>query len=357
MVSQREIQELEGALRGDLCRLAQFGANISDAHSCFIFLPHQLVASSVTGQRPSNEGIVELFACHTLSNAIVKGCRIPTDSGLIGWVARHHRSIHVSPFEHDSRTLGIYGNDQRLKSFIGIPVPLGNLMGDEGASSAPRLSGVLACDSKKSFAFSKLQGKLLEDLAREVAHETFLRLQTLQSGANTCDWDRFLFKVDEIAASLGAQSLEVLRLTLENFVDIERRIGTGAAIELLGQIQRLIEQSLPPNYPRYTLPCGDLILVLDQMMTGFVENRIRAMCEHVGSGGCHLAYRFSRGSFRQKGLASRSLREIMQHTALLTQQTRALTSPTLATQNPATPESHQSTRVTKGYSTYEYRRA
>ena len=30
-------------VRADLCRLARFAANISDSHSCFIFLPSRLL--------------------------------------------------------------------------------------------------------------------------------------------------------------------------------------------------------------------------------------------------------------------------------------------------------------------------
>jgi hypothetical protein len=102
--------------------------------------------------------------------------KIARGNGLIGWVAKHNRSIHVSPFERDSRTLGIYSEDQQLKSFIGIPVNLG-AGNPSGGASSPSAGGeesanvgVIACDSKKSFAFSKLQGKLLEDLAAEVSN-------------------------------------------------------------------------------------------------------------------------------------------------------------------------------------------
>ena len=96
---------------------------------------------------------LELAGFHTLSNDIISNCVIPKGDGLIGWVSKHKQAIHVSPFERDSRTLGTYSRDQSLKSFIGIPVqiPVGSQL----------QYGVIACDSKKSYAFSETPGQTL----------------------------------------------------------------------------------------------------------------------------------------------------------------------------------------------------
>lgn len=264
-------------LNNDLQRLSRFGANIADAYGCYIFLPG-------TG---SDSDIV-LAGFHSLSNDVVKNCRIEIGHGLIGWVAKHKRSIHVSPFERDSRTLGLYHNDQALKSFIGIPILY-------QTSEQQPAAGVIACDSKKSFAFSKLQGKLLEDLACEISFHLRLTAKANESSAMKNSWQQFLNLSARLAESLGRDSIEVLRIKLENHYELEKKLGTGRALAMAEQIIRLIEQSLPPHFPSLRLTNGDFIVAVDNMMTSFIENKILALCEHCAQniGGRNLGVVFS----------------------------------------------------------------
>lgn len=295
-------------LRSDLARLARFGANITDAHSCFIFLPRRLIASSSAADAlgadgPTHVGRVSedplsLGGVHSLSADVFRECELPRGSGLIGWVAKHVRAIHVSPFERDSRTLGVYSLDQQLKSFIGIPIPLGS-----GPTDAAAGVGVVACDSKKAFAFSKVQGKLLEDLASEIAR--YVELTALSEVRSTFEgsWDVFVARGEQLLGALGANSVEVVRLRPVNFGALERALGLGEAITLLERTMRLIEQTLPPHSPVVRLPNGDILLVVDNMMAAFYEGKIRAICGHVGVGqGAKIApeFDFVRGGGRRK---------------------------------------------------------
>ena len=275
-------------IRKDLCRLARFGANISDSYSCFIFLPEAI--SSLIADKRNDFGSgtrisevskkLEMLGGHSLSNAVIPNCKITCESGLIGWVAKHGRSIHVSPFEHDSRTLGVYSVDQLLKSFIGIPVNLDFLPPSARGSADGPLSGVIACDSKKTFAFSKLQGKLLEDLSSEVANTVKLMLQVVRHTAAESSWQDFISRAEEFSRTLGPHCVEVLRLRTTNLPQVETAVGTEQAMALFEQVCRLIQQSIPPHLPSFRLPQGELILVVDSMMTAFYENKIRAICAH-----------------------------------------------------------------------------
>jgi len=262
----------------DLQRLARFGANISDAHSCFIFLPAELL-TTLTCTPKLNEGAdsstLVLAGYHSLSSSVIVDCRLPRGAGLIGWVAKHNRSIHVSPFELDSRTLGIYSSDQQLKSFVGVPVAL-----DHGRTTA--CAGVIACDSKKSFAFSKLQIKLLEDLAAEISNTVQLLLLYGWQGQVDVAWQTFLRRAEELALALGNTAVEILRIRLANFEALESSLGTSAALALAEQLFRLLQQALPPHFPLVRLISGDIIICLDNMMTSFYENKIRALCERIG---------------------------------------------------------------------------
>jgi len=288
----------EISLRKDLCRLARFGANISDAYSCFIFLPTWVL--SLKKSQKGESDLLKIGGYHSLSNDVVTRCRLAVDSGLIGWAARHNRSIHVSPFDRDSRTLGIYSSDQHLKSFIGIPVPVksGNEASDYEEKS--RITGVVACDSKKSFAFSKIQGKLLEDLAREIANTVRLWLRCCRQSVEESSFESFMKKGQMLVDALGNQSVEILRLQPVNLSEIESALGTAGAISAYQQILRLIQQALPPHFPLCKLPGGEIIVVLDSMMAGFYENRIRAISGHINTGGMNLRFEYTRKSFRDK---------------------------------------------------------
>ncbi|MCO6431242.1 MAG: GAF domain-containing protein [Deltaproteobacteria bacterium] len=271
-------------LRDDLCRLARFGANITDAFGCFILLPHSIVAApdaSGSGSHANTE-ILVLAGHHSLSNDVIRGCQIYVGNGLVGWVSKHKRSIHVSPFERDSRTLGFYHTDQQLKSFIGIPIFLEHLDGTS-QSSAASIAGVVACDSKKSFAFSKLQGKLLEDLSCEISSTLRLAHMLQRNGGQKISWQRFLSRAHQLSDSLGRDSLEVLRVKVNNQSELESQLGSGTCMSLMDQVLRLVEQALPPHFPCFRTPLGELIMIVDNMMTSFLENKILALCSHCAS--------------------------------------------------------------------------
>lgn len=297
-------------VRKALCRLARFGANIADAHTCCILLPSILLEDRRADQ---NTRAVELVGAHSLCNDLVAEAIIGADTGLIGWVARHRRAIHVSPFEHDSRVLGIYSRDQKLKSFIGIPIPLLAL------DSTPEgtLGGVLACDSRKSFAFSKLQGKLLEDLAREVSFTTQLLLCRKERSSADGEWRNFNDRTMALLAAIGPGSVETLRLKPLNLADLEVQLGPLQAVTLYDQVCRLISQSLGSHSTFFRYPGGDLLLAVDNLMSGFLENKIRALCQHVAIDGLTVEFSFTRGSFAaQRGAGALSVEKAAADTAL-----------------------------------------
>lgn len=306
-------------LEKDLHRLAAFGLNITDAHSCFIFVPPQILSSSqpapiaTAESQPPSESLsfLEVGGVATLSQDVVDHCKIFLDSGLIGWVAKHSRSIHVSPFEHDSRTLGVYSADQQLKSFIGIPVALGE---PDYTGRAPH-TGVIACDSKKSFAFSKLQGKLLENLAAEVANTISLHHRSQETGTPQTSWDAFLENACALGHSLGVLSLEIMRIRHTSFESLEQSLGTMKAIDITRQSHRLIQQALPPLYPSLILPNGDMVIALDTMMSTLIENKVRALCDHLSTESARIEFEFIKNPIRKRKERSVHLETLVVETA------------------------------------------
>ena len=114
-------------------------ANVYDAHTAALFI------------QVEKGGELLLAAKESLSRQIVPECVIRPGEGLLGWVAREQRRIHVTRFQRDTRTLGIYARDVQIKALLAAPLPGGR--------------GVLMVDSRNRHAFPEKKQKMLDDFA------------------------------------------------------------------------------------------------------------------------------------------------------------------------------------------------
>jgi GAF domain-containing protein len=127
--------------------LAELIANLTEAYTAAIFL-----------KNPKKD-FLTVAGVQTLSRDFLDSAEIPFGNGLIGWTAQNGARVSVSPFEHNATTLLCYGRDQGLKSFVAVPI-----LNENG-----EVLGVIACDSKKSYAFAKVTEKILLDCAKQVS--------------------------------------------------------------------------------------------------------------------------------------------------------------------------------------------
>lgn len=298
-----------GQIREDLKKLAKLAANVSEAHTCTIFLPTGLLTSTsphrgmeaasftpqtnaaqpATGQTDTIElkkifhlgpdlaiGSIEMVAAHSTSTCLVRDCRIQVGNGLIGWVAENARSIHVAPFDMDSSVLGIYTETEPLKSLVAVPIPM-----PTENPNARTFSGVLMCDSRKAFSFTKPQMKHLEEIATLISRLLFWTLFKKETTSTENSWDSFLTKATHLSEAIGHDSIEMVRISVESFADLEAAHGTSSAVQASEQFVRLIQQALPPHFPLVRLPNGDILVALDNMMTAFFQNKIRTLANHL----------------------------------------------------------------------------
>ncbi len=114
-------------------------ANVYDAHTAALFI------------RSAHSSVMELVARESLSRRIIPGCVIEPGQGLLGWVAKERRRLHVTRFDRDTRTLGIYAADVKIKALLAAPLPKGR--------------GVLMVDSRNRHAFPEKKQKILDDFA------------------------------------------------------------------------------------------------------------------------------------------------------------------------------------------------
>ena len=132
-------------LEDSLEKLAQLISNITESYTTAIFVADQ------------QNKVLHSLAHHSLSRDYIENVTIPFGMGLVGWTAENKVRITVCPFENDASTLLYYPSDQALKSFIAVPI----------LSKNSDLIGVIACDSKKSYAFAKITEKLLTECAAQ----------------------------------------------------------------------------------------------------------------------------------------------------------------------------------------------
>ncbi len=102
-------------------------ADSLEAHTSALFLKE--------GQRR-----LRLVSHHSLSRDVKAHSTIETGQGPVGWVMREQRPINISRFKKDSRTIGIYEKDVKVKSLVAVPLP--------------EEAGVLMADSKTRLKFT-----------------------------------------------------------------------------------------------------------------------------------------------------------------------------------------------------------
>lgn len=131
-----------------LDNLAAIIANSLDAFTASIFI--------------YEDEILKLSGLHTLSQNFVENCEIKIGSGLIGWSAQNKQVLNVSPFENNSTTLICYQSDEKIRSIIAFPIL------DSTASEQTKLLGIIYCDSKNPFGFTKKSEKIIGNFSKQI---------------------------------------------------------------------------------------------------------------------------------------------------------------------------------------------
>lgn len=294
-------------LKEDLKKLARLASSLTEAHTCAILLPTEVFEAasntaasrhispdlspslasshpgpSVTHAEPSVSRSIELVAVHSISPSLSRDCRIQVGTGLLGWVAQHSRPIHVAPFDLDSGTLGLYSDLEPLKSLVAVPIPMPTETAD-GRGGGPGPTGVLMCDSRKAYSFSKPQIKVLEDIALQVSRLLFWAIFKREATSVESSWESFRLKLHQLGDAIGAESAEILRVSVETFSQVEQQHGLSAAVHQSEQFVRLAQQALPPHFPLARLPNGDILIALDNMMSSFFQHKLRTLANHVST--------------------------------------------------------------------------
>lgn len=290
-------------IHNDFKELALLAATVTECHSSAIFLPTELLSASspsrtfskgsLTGGGSLNavdtirlshivepgldprRSSIDLVAVHSHSK-LVKDCRLQVGSGLLGWVAEQGRPIHLTPYDVGSQAIGIYLDHEPIKSLVAVPISI-----TQGHSTRGEPHGVLMCDSLRPDSFSHSHVKALELIATVIQRLILLSHDRSETTHFETSWEHFKRKTSDLGEAIGANSIEILRLRVDSFQELETSVGMTAAVRHTEQFVRLAQQALPPHFPLVRLPNGDLIISIDNMMSAFFQQKLQSLANHL----------------------------------------------------------------------------
>ena len=134
---------LEDHVLGIIC-------SVFEAYSAVLFLPEE------------DSDRCYLAAAFTLGDDISPDAIISPGKGLVGWIIENRKPLLIPNIDQRKGALGYYDSDAKagIKAFMGFPVPTG---------------GALCVDSKRLYAFSERDYKILQLFAELVARQQSLQ--------------------------------------------------------------------------------------------------------------------------------------------------------------------------------------
>ncbi len=125
-----------------LDRLLEAVSSVFDAYSVVLFC--------------KDGNVFQLASSFSLGDSIRQDLRIEPGYGLVGWILKNNKPLLVEKFDQKNNFLGYYpeGQEEQVRVFLGCPLPDGK--------------GALCMDSKKTYAFTDKDQRVLALFARVV---------------------------------------------------------------------------------------------------------------------------------------------------------------------------------------------
>jgi signal transduction protein with GAF and PtsI domain len=226
-----------------LQELIQLISNVTEAFTTALFLTD------------SQNNKLRLKGYHSLSLHIDPETSLQIGDSLIGWVAKNQRAVNISQFDRDTRNLKLYLRDEKIKSFLAVPV--GEL-------------GVLCIDSKRNYVFTEKDQKILQAFATLV-----LRMLQAQAVGHRDQHQREILDFLNQINSLSHEK-QVLTVYYQKALN-HCRLFTGTDMAFLILVpQKGDRYKIVASEGTLTAPLKKTVLSIDMGLTGWVirENRI-----------------------------------------------------------------------------------
>lgn len=285
----------------DLVNLAR---DLTLAQTVAVFLPIEQSESSM-----ETAHFVLGLSAHTSEHHLDTKHKTKAGCGIIGWVSQNKDLVKISPYKHSSRALGFYTSEVKVNSIVALPIELGE-------TNESRICGVLYCDSPAEALFDQASAKHLKNIAAIMSRTINLEKQVTFNMIESLDLETFYQRTEKLLRQLGASSLEIMRIKLNNPQELEQETGLHDFLLIFQKMQRLIQQTLPRQFPVLNLPSGETLIVIDNMMANFYENKIRIIAAHASPENATLSYDFQRCSIkRQRTNSASEIFECLQHSS------------------------------------------
>jgi signal transduction protein with GAF and PtsI domain len=242
-----------------LQELIQLISNVTEAFTTALFLidPQQ--------------NRLRLKGCHSLSLHIDSETSLQIGDSLIGWVAKNQKAVNISQFDRDTRNLKLYLRDEKIKSFLAVPV--GEL-------------GVLCIDSKRNYVFTEKDQKILQAFANLV-------LQILQAQI-IGQRERHQENILDFFKQINTLSREKQELTVYYQKALNRcRLFTGTDMAFLILVpQKGDRYKIVASEGTLTAPLRKTVLSIDMGLTGWVIRENRSLVRRSMKPRTHKSYVF-----------------------------------------------------------------
>jgi signal transduction protein with GAF and PtsI domain len=242
-----------------LQELIQLISNVTEAFTTALFLIE------------FQQNKLRLKGYHSLSLHIDPETCLQIGDSLIGWVAKNQKAVNISQFDRDTRNLKLYLRDEKIKSFLAVPV--GEL-------------GVLCIDSKRNYVFTEKDQKILQTFADLVLH--ILQAQL------TSQKERSHGKILDFLNRINALSHEKQELTVyyQKALNLCRLFTATDMAFLILVPQKGDRYKVVASEGTLTAPLKKSVLAIDMGLTGWVIRENRPLVRRSMKPRTHKSYVF-----------------------------------------------------------------
>lgn len=242
-----------------LKELVQLISNVTESFTTALFLID------------SRQNKLILKEYHSLSLHIDPETTLQIGDSIIGWVAKNQSPVNISQFDRDTRNLKLYLRDEKIKSFLAVPV------GE---------SGVLCIDSKRNYLYTDKDQKLLQGFA-------LLVLQVLKAQAVGYK-ERQQGQILDFFNHINAISNEKqdLKNYYQKVLNRCRQFTATDAAFLALVLQKGDRYKIAASDGTLTAPLKKTILSVDMGLTGWVIRENRSLVRRSMKPRTHKSYIF-----------------------------------------------------------------
>lgn len=242
-----------------LNRFTRIGKKMSGAYSCCIFLPAGF-PEIVEAQD------LQLVSYDSDSNNIKADIYLDRLTNSITLASRQKTTIQLSSVS-SKLTLDYYSKNEDISTFLALPVQL--------SIDNNLLTGVFTVDSRDKEYFARGEIEIITDLVKQIEHllNTSITKIPEKKPLDFPSFDEFLDSASSLVDTLGIESIDLL------VIETPQNLATKKHQNIL-KLFKSIQKSLPNQFPKTVLLSGQIIVLVDSLMSLFFLNKLETVLKN-----------------------------------------------------------------------------